>query len=114
MDGGQKVLSPADLEQFRSLQNAAITAVTERFYATHGSLYEKFGPQGRDACRQDLGFHLEFLRPVLEFGLLQPMVDYLCWLADVLAARAIPNEHLALSLDWLGEFFAENMSAADG
>ncbi len=59
-------------------------------------------------------FHLEFLRPALEFGVLQPMVDYLAWLSSVLSARAIPIEHLALSLDWLGEFFAEHMSAADG
>jgi methanogenic corrinoid protein MtbC1 len=41
------------------------------------------------------------------------MVDYLRWLGSVLAARAIPHEHLALSLDWLGEFFAGRMEAAD-
>jgi methanogenic corrinoid protein MtbC1 len=41
------------------------------------------------------------------------MVDYLSWLASVLAARAIPAEHLAQSLDWLAEFFAEHMIPAD-
>jgi MerR family transcriptional regulator, light-induced transcriptional regulator len=65
------------------------------------------------ACREDLAFHLEFLQPVLEFGLLQPMVDYLCWLGSVLAARTIPADHIVRSLDLLGEFFAEHMDAAD-
>ena len=41
------------------------------------------------------------------------MVDYLCWLASVLAARSIPVD-LAASLDLLGAFFAERMDAVDG
>ncbi len=101
------------LRQFEDLRTDAIGAVTERMYAAHGSAYAQFGARGRDACREDLAFHLEFLRPVLEFGLLQPMVEYLCWLGSVLAARAIPVQHVALSLDLLGEFFAERMDAAD-
>ena len=88
--------------------------MSQRFDEAHGSSYVRFGPRGRDACREDLLYHLEFLRPALEFGVLQPMVDYLTWLSSVLSARGIPIEHLALSLDWLAEFFNEHMSAADG
>lgn len=114
MDARLRTLGPEGLSHFQSLQTAAVEAVTERFYATHGSAYQRFGPRGRQACRQDLVFHLEFLRPVLEFGLLPPMVDYLRWLGSILAARAIPHEHLALSLDWLGEYFAAHLGQADG
>jgi MerR family transcriptional regulator, light-induced transcriptional regulator len=114
MDNGPIILRPEGLQRFQALHAEAIGAVTERLYATHGSLYAQFGSRGRDACREDLSFHLEFLRPVLEFGVLQPMVDYLVWLGSVLAARAIPAEHLVLSLNWLGEFFVENMDPADG
>lgn len=109
-----RILKPEGLQRFEQLRHEAVNTVTERFYATHGAAYERFGPVGRDACREDLAFHLEFLRPVLEFGLLQPMVDYLRWLGSVLAARAIPHEHLALSLDWLAEFFTARMDATDG
>jgi MerR family transcriptional regulator, light-induced transcriptional regulator len=109
-----KTLGAEGLQRFHTLEPDAVSAVTERFYSTLGSVYAQFGPRGRDACREDLAFHLEFLKPVLEFGLLAPMVDYLCWLADVLAARTIPGEHLALSLDWLAEFFAGRMEASDG
>jgi MerR family transcriptional regulator, light-induced transcriptional regulator len=101
------------LRRFRLLQTDAVNAVTERLYATHGSLYEHFGDRGRAACREDLAFHLEFLQPVLEFGLLQPMVDYLRWLSSVLNARAVPADLIAQSLDLLGEFFAAHMDAAD-
>jgi methylmalonyl-CoA mutase cobalamin-binding domain/chain len=114
MDAGLTVLGPERLQRFQMLQADAVTAVTERFYAAHGSAYVQSGPRGRDACREDLAFHLEFLRPALEFGLLQPMVDYLCWLGSVLAVRAIPAEHVALSLDLLAEFFAGRTDATDG
>ncbi len=108
-----RTLGADGLQRFRLLQNDAVGAVTARLYATHGHVYEQFGPRGRAACREDLAFHLDFLQPVLEFGLLQPMVDYLCWLASVLAARSIPADHILRSLDLLGEFFAEHMDAAD-
>lgn len=114
MNAGLGTLRSEGLDRFHALQADAVCAVTERFYATHGSAYERFGPRGRDACREDLAFHLDFLRPVLEFGLLQPMVDYLCWLGSMLAARGIPMEHLAVSLEWLGEFFDERMDTGDG
>lgn len=114
MDTELKMLGAEGLLRFQALQADAVHAVTERFYATHGSVYEQFGPRGRKACREDLEFHLEFLRPVLEFGLLQPMLDYLHWLNGVLSARSIPAKHLGQSLDWLAEFFAANMDAAEG
>jgi len=113
MNTGQ-VLGPDGLRLFRDLESDAVSAVAERFYLAHGSTYERFGPRGREACREDLASHLEFLRPVLEFGVLRPMVDYLAWLGGMLASRAISTTHVALSLEWLGEFFVERMAAPDG
>ena len=114
MDAVLKILGPKGLQRFQLLEADAVSAVAERFYSRSDSVHAQFGPRGRAACRQDLAFHLEFLKPALEFGLLAPMVDYLRWLASVLAARAIPAEHLALSLDWLAEFFVAHMDPADG
>lgn len=114
MDSELVALGPEGLQQFQSLRDRAIGVVSERFYVEHAALYERFGAPGRDACREDLGFHLEFLRPVLEFGNLQPMVSYLLWLDSVLVARNIPSEQLAISLDWLAEFFQAHMAPGDG
>ena len=103
-------LDPGGLRQFAALRADAINAVTERFYRDHRSIYASYGEKGRAACSEDLAFHLEFLRPALEFGLLAPMVEYLRWLGQVLATRDVPAEHLAQSLDWLAEFFAAKMT----
>ena len=113
MDEKLPTLDAAGLRWFQNKQNSAVNAVSERFFTTHDSAYQRFGQRGRDACSEDLAFHLEFLRPVLEFGMHKPMVDYLRWLDSVLAARGVPTEHLALSLDWLAEFFAGQQDAPD-
>lgn len=109
MNIGTPTLGPAGLRRFQELRTGAIDAVTERFASTCGADYARFGPRGREACREDLAFHLEFLRPVLEFGIIQPMVDYLRWLEGVLATRDVPAEHLALSVEWLADYFATAM-----
>ena len=107
-------LAAEGLAQFQLLRDDAVRAVAERFHATYAAEYERFGARGREATREDLAFHLEFLRPVLEFGLLQSMVDYLRWTDGVLAARAVPVAHLALSIEWLAEYFAAHMDVAHG
>jgi methanogenic corrinoid protein MtbC1 len=107
------VLDGDGLRRFEDLRHEAIAAVTARFFSVHGTIYERFGPRGRDACREDLGFHLDFLRPVLEFGLAAPMIQYLSWLDAVLSVRGIPSDHVLLSIEWLGEFFAEHLDPSD-
>ena len=114
MDVSLTVLGREGLEQFELLRADAVRAVTEQLYAAHGPSYAEFGPAGRQSCSEDLAYHLEFLRTVLEFGHLQPMLDYLRWLASVLAARSILVEHVALSLDLLAGYFAEHMDAISG
>jgi methanogenic corrinoid protein MtbC1 len=106
------LLEVQGLQQFAALRSDAIDSVTARLYQEHSSVYAQFDAKGRDACREDLGYHLEFLRSVLEFGMVGPMVEYLRWLEGVLETRGIPTEHLPKSLDWLGEFFGARMDAS--
>jgi MerR family transcriptional regulator, light-induced transcriptional regulator len=89
MDVGLKPLEREGLRRFQLLRADAASVVTDRFYAALGSAYDEFGTRGHAACREDLAFHREFLQPVLEFGLLRPMVVYLRWLISMLAARSI-------------------------
>jgi MerR family transcriptional regulator, light-induced transcriptional regulator len=95
------------------LNDEAIEAVVGRFDQTSPASYGRFRERGRAACREDIRYHMEFLRPALEFGSLRPFVDYVRWLANVLGARGIPANHLALSLDWLTEFFTARLSSED-
>ena len=102
------------LLRFRRLEADASRTVADRFYASHGPAYAHVGQCRWEACQEDLTYTLEFLRTVLEFGLLQPMVDYLRWLESVLDARSIPAAHLVQSLDWLAEYFETHMPGPDG
>ncbi len=107
-------LDATGLSRFQELRSAATDAVAERFASEHAADYAPYGARGRDACRQDITYHLEFLRPVLEFGIVQPMVDYLRWLEAVLGSRGVPVAHLAVSLEWLAQYYAETMPGSHG
>lgn len=107
-------LDAKGLLRYQRLQAEAVEAVAARFEETLGRADERLAAYAREALRDDLVFHLEFLRAALEFGLLQPMVDYLRWLGSVLVARHVPVDHLAQTLDWIAEFFERAMAPAEG
>jgi methanogenic corrinoid protein MtbC1 len=101
------------LRRFLDLKREAVEAVTARFYSTFPSLMIQFGEHGRQATREDLVSHLEFLQPVIELGILQPLGDYLRWMKSILGSRNIPTTYLPLSLDWFAEFFSSRLPAED-
>jgi methanogenic corrinoid protein MtbC1 len=107
-----RTISPDGLQRFGELEADAASSVARRFFAD--ATLDAARLELRRLTQQYLAFHLEFLKPVLQFGLLNPMVEYLRWLSDVCAARNIPRDKLAQSLDWLGEYFTARMSVADG
>jgi methanogenic corrinoid protein MtbC1 len=88
-----------------------LRTVTNQLYPAEALTPDDKEP--RETCRQHLAFLLEFLNPVLEFGLLAPMVDYLCWLGSVCVARHVPGDPVPTSLDRLTEFFAQQLPPSD-
>lgn len=106
-------LTQQGIDIFDQLQLDAIANVIERFYTAHESQYRRFGVSGRKACQQDLEFHLKFLKPTLEFGNVEPFIEYLRWMNEVLMARNIPTAHLVQTLQWLGEYFRQQMTERD-
>ena len=107
------VATPEGLRRFLSLGNEAVDAVVSRFDQTSPASYGKFGERGRAACREDIGYHLDFLRGALEFGLIRPFVEYVRWLSALLEAHGVPANDLALSLGWLTEFFMARLPDED-
>lgn len=106
-------LSAAGLGALRAGREAAVRQALERFYAVHGAAYERFGERGREACREDLAFHLEFMEPALELGRPETFVRYLAWLRSVLAARGVPAEHLQLSVRLLADALVPRLDPSD-
>jgi methanogenic corrinoid protein MtbC1 len=95
------------------LADAAADAVSQRFLDPTLPGYVAYGPQGQKACRQDILHHLQFLVPAAELGSSQPFVDYVRWLAVVLASRGVPVAHLGSSLEWLADFYEGRLAPAD-
>jgi methanogenic corrinoid protein MtbC1 len=100
---------PSLIDRYLSLRDEAIRHTLPSCIASCPGLIEQLGQRGRDACAEDLGHHLDFLRPTLESGDLSPFTSYLAWLADVLASRSIPADSVPDSLENLATFFASKL-----
>ncbi|MCW2286175.1 methanogenic corrinoid protein MtbC1 [Rhodoblastus acidophilus] len=112
-------LEPDGLQRFQSLQLEAADSVTKLIYPSSTATPEALSTRSQEACRQEacrehIVICLAVLRPVMEFGLLQPMVDYLVWSRSVWLARGLPVDDLATSLDGLAAFFTRQMKGREG
>lgn len=107
-------ISGEALERFDQLCPLAQAMVADRLHTDADVPALVTGVHGHRAVRDEIGLLLEFLRPVLEFGVLAPFADYLRWSAEVLASRGVAVERLGVSLKWLGEHFREYFPAEDG
>jgi methanogenic corrinoid protein MtbC1 len=100
------------LERFLALRDEAIAHATAASLAAWPDLFARRGPRAREACAEDIAFHLDFLRPALETGDLSPFTTYLGWLAQVLSSRGIAGDSLPRSLDDLAAFFTGRLAGA--
>lgn len=96
--------SPEVLDQYLAQRDAAIAYALDANAAAYPELARQFGQRGREACAEDIGYHLDFLRPTLETGDLSPFISYLGWLSQVLASRGVSLDSLPRSLDDLAVF----------
>lgn len=108
------VLDSDELSRFLALQSAAVASISARFQIEKPALYASDGERAQQSCVEDVQFTLDFLRPVVEFGFLQPFVEYLRWQHAVMTSRGTPPDEVATSLDWIGAFFAEHMPGPGG
>jgi len=98
------------LEQFDLLRGDAIRQAAADCEQAFPQMIARFGRRGREACEEDLGFHLDFMRPALESGDRSPFIAYLGWLSQVLESRGVPLDSLPYSLQALARFFNARMS----
>lgn len=105
-------LSAEALSQFSSLREQAVHFAMATGARAQADYYARLDQRARAAWAEDIGFHLDFILPVLEEGDLAPFASYLVWLSEVLDSRGVPQGSIARSLDDLAEFFMERMGAA--
>lgn len=103
--------TPETLAGVENLVAEAVTAVTQQIYVRYPELLQRFGEQGRTACREDLQRHLEYLLAALHSASLAPFRDYVLWLSAVLESRGVPGGHVLESLNLLQQFFRDHLLA---
>ncbi len=90
----------------------AVAAVLDSLYLRYPDLTQQFGPGGKNACRQDLHHHLDYLagaRLANDPGMFE---KYALWLKSVLESRGVPSQHLVESLELLAAHCADQLPAA--
>lgn len=90
-------------------RDQAMATVTEALYARHPELEQRFGARGKQVCREDIGYHLDYLQVALDTGEPAPFLNYARWLADILEHRGVPAGHLDESFALLETFFASHL-----
>ncbi len=93
------------------MRPAALHFAMEASARAFPQVFVRFGARGREACAEDMAYHLDFLRPTLETGDVAPFLAYLAWLSQVLRSRSVPTESLSQSLGDFSTFFAQELGA---
>ncbi|MEO5931182.1 MAG: cobalamin-dependent protein [Candidatus Kapaibacterium sp.] len=94
-----------------SLRDKLADTITDRQYSAYPELAARYGPVGRERCREDAGFHLAYLAESIATSLPNLFADYVAWAKVMLAGRGIPAEDLAANLGFLRDALREDLPA---
>lgn len=100
----------ADITPWREL---CADFATQAIYAKHSGELQHFGKSGKQACRQDILYHIDYIQGALSGNDPDIFVQYALWLKDVLISRGVPVSHLSLSFDLLSIFFSKNLNTVE-
>jgi signal transduction histidine kinase len=101
---------PADIgKEIAARRDALAEAVTARQYDLHPDLAGRFGPLGRQRCREDAAFHLSYLAEAVAVGQPALFADYLAWAKVMLAGRGIPVDDLVENLRALTDVLSREL-----
>jgi signal transduction histidine kinase len=102
--------NPADIgKEIAARREALAEAVTDRQYHLHPDLAGRFGPLGRQRCREDAAFHLSYLAEAVAVGQPALFADYLAWAKVMLAGRGIPADDLVENLRALTDVLSREL-----
>lgn len=81
-------------DRIRARRADVSIAVSDDYFIAHPEWHARFGDAGKERCREDACFHIDFLAGAIEAGSDGPFRDYARWTARMLNARKIPPECL--------------------
>ena len=107
-------LGPVGISTFVHLKDDAVATVSHKLHAMQAHGADFADAATRHSSAADVGYVLEMLRGVLEFGTLPPFVQYLRWLHNAPTNRSATAMHIEESLQYLAHYFKANMPPAEG
>jgi methanogenic corrinoid protein MtbC1 len=90
-------------EKLWARRDALAARVNAEFFNRHPDWRERYGDRGVERGREDVCFHIDFLRGAIEADSAAPFEDYVCWTARVLSARGIAPGFLAENLQQIAD-----------
>ncbi|MDQ3283846.1 MAG: cobalamin-dependent protein [Acidobacteriota bacterium] len=97
----------SDAAALRAQLEPMASAITDRHFAAHPELLERYPAIGRQRCLEDARFHLQYLAIAIEADSPTMFLDYAGWTKVVLAQRNIPVEDLVENLRILSSVVRE-------
>jgi methanogenic corrinoid protein MtbC1 len=95
------------------LRDACASEVTEELYAQPAACSVQHGDDGRQHCRNDLAFHVQFLAASVETNSLRMFRQYLNWCDGLLASRGVQCERAAITAGRLANRLSQMLVPSD-
>ncbi|MDZ7755428.1 B12-binding domain-containing protein [Rhodohalobacter sp.] len=105
------------IRKLQSKKDELAVKITELHFKHHPELDKKYGEQGREKCREDAVYHLNYLIEALQIDSPELFHHYLEWAYNMLEARNIPIDDLVENIRYIrdvisGEFSADEAKMA--
>jgi hypothetical protein len=100
--------SSAPAREIQEHASVLVAATVDVLYVRHPEWNARWGEAGRARCLDDVDYHVSYAADAVALERTDVFVSYAQWIADFLARRHIPREHLVETLEVLGHAPAAN------
>lgn len=99
------------IRQLQAKKGELAEKITELHFKNHPELDKKYGEQGREKCREDAIYHLNYLIEAVQVDSQELFNHYLEWAYNMLDARNIPIDDLVSNIHYIKEVISGEFSA---
>jgi MerR family transcriptional regulator, light-induced transcriptional regulator len=104
-------MSESDAKQLDSMRGELARELTERHFAAHPELRERFGPIGYQKGLEDAAYHFRYLIESLSADEPRLFAEYIGWARVMLEARNVPAADLVRNLELIPLVIRERAGA---
>lgn len=94
-------MKPLKVKEIHEGSNELSDYISDLHFEHDPSLSVRYGPEGKNRCKQDAVFHLNFLAEALTMELPEMYANYILWAESMLKSRNIPDTDLLNNLNFV-------------